>query len=378
MGNLLQQVFLDNTVAVYLEIALSILIAFLVKKFISKYLANLLYRSIDNKQKQFRKANFLTLIIVPLETFLFILIILIALDKLNFPTVLDFSVYRVTTKSILSAIASMALIISFIRLCMRFVQFAAVILEEKADATHDPADNQLIIFFKDFFRVLLFIAGVLLVLRFALGYDVSKLITGLSLVGAAIALATKESLENLIASFIIFFDKPFSVGDVVKVQSFMGTVEKIGLRSTRIRTDHKTFITVPNKQMVDSILDNISLRTQRRADIALDISLGVKVEDIRKLMPELKKIFDREHVESAEVFFSNTGKHAHTITIEYFTDMEQTASEFNDLREAINFDIAALLEANAIDLSGARQEIKLSRVAAEPGIESVDGKHAAN
>ncbi len=77
-------------------------------------------------------------------------------------------------------------------------------------------------------------------------------------------MATRESLENLIASFIIFFDKPFMVGDLVKVQSITGTVEKIGLRSTRIRTDQKTYVTMPNKQMVDSIMDNLSLRAPRR------------------------------------------------------------------------------------------------------------------
>lgn len=360
MSDFLQRIFLDNTVQVYLEVAAAILIALIIKKFISKYLANLLYRSIDNKQKNLRKQSFLTLIIFPLETFIFILIIVIAVDKLRFPSLFDFTMYKVNTKSIASAVASMALIISFVRLCMRFVQFAAVILEEKADATADQSDNQLIIFFKDFFRVILFIIGILLIMRFSFGYDVSKLITGLSLVGAAIALATKESLENLIASFIIFFDKPFTVGETVKVQTFMGTVEKIGLRSTRIRTDHKTYITVPNKQMVDTILDNISLRTQRRAELILDISLSVKIEDLKKIIPAIKKILEKEHVENAETFFSNTGKNAHTITIEYFTDMEQSFTKFNELRETINFEIIELLQRNGIDFASAIQQIKIT------------------
>ena len=92
---------------------------------------------------------------------------------------------------------------------------------------------------------------MLVIIRFAFGWNIGSLLTGLSIVGAAIALALKESLENLIASFIIFFDKPFATGDLVKVNAITGTVEKIGLRSTRIRTEQKTFVTVPNKQMVD-------------------------------------------------------------------------------------------------------------------------------
>ena len=122
-----------------------------------------------------------------------------------------------------------------------------------------------------------------MIFKFSFGLKIGNLLTGLSLVGAAIALALRESLENLIASFIIFFDKPFSMGDSVKVHTFTGTVEKIGLRSTRIRTDQKTFITVPNKQMVDSIIDNLSLRTQRKGELRLEIGLSTSSANLRSI-----------------------------------------------------------------------------------------------
>jgi MscS family membrane protein len=112
--------------------------------------------------------------------------------------------------------------------------------------------------------------GILLILRFSFNKPIGNL-TGLSIVGAAIALATRESMENLIASFIIFFDKPFITGDQVKVNNFTGTIERIGLRSTRIRTLDKTYISVPNKQMVDTIVDNITLRTQRKVELRLEL-----------------------------------------------------------------------------------------------------------
>ena len=158
---------------------------------------------------------------------------------------------------------------AFIGLLLRIIDFIAIILEKKANLTSDQSDNQLIIFFKDFFKVILVIIGIIMIIKFAFDRNIGSLLTGLSIVGAAIALALRESLENLIASFIIFFDKPFTIGDLVKVQNITGSVEKIGLRSTRIRTDQKTYVTVPNKQMVDSLLDNLSLRSQRRADLRL-------------------------------------------------------------------------------------------------------------
>ena len=116
--------------------------------------------------------------------------------------------------------------------------------------------------------------------------------------GAALALSSKESIENLIGSFIIFFDKPFTVGDTVKVNNISGAVEKIGLRSTRIRTDLKTYVTVPNKQMVDSIVDNQTLRTYRKAEIRLQFESSTAptrsafFRDCRKILQEKASISD--------------------------------------------------------------------------------------
>jgi MscS family membrane protein len=158
------------------------------------------------------------------------------------------------------------------------------------------------------------------------------------LVGAAVALATKESLENLIASLIIFFDKPFSTGETVKVHNFTGTIEKIGLRSTRIRTESKTYITVPNKQMVDSILDNISQRTQRRVDIKLNLDLHTSTQQIKSLIATLQLGLSKESIiQNSVVYLSDTGKNAHIIAIEFYTSLEQSIEAFITLKEKINF-----------------------------------------
>jgi len=357
MKEILQMQFLGNTVQLYLEVAVTILIALFIKRFISKYLATLLFNLFTKAGKPFHKKAFLELIIGPLGVFLFILITVISLDKLKLPADLHFTVYRANSRDILDGIANTALIIAFIRLCLRFVKYGAMILEEKASLTADLSDNQLVIFFRDFFKVLLYIVGAMLILRLTFHYDISKLVTGLSIVGAALALATKESLENLIASFIIFIDKPFSTGDIVKVQGFTGNVERIGLRSTRIRTDQKTYITVPNKQMVDTILDNISLRTQRRVEIKLEIGLSAGIDQLRKIIPAIKMILQNDAIENSIVFLSDTGGKAHIITIEYFTGMQQNISEFNALREEMNFAVIELLNKNNIELAAASTDV---------------------
>lgn len=358
MKEILQREIFDNTVQTYLSVATTIIIALLVKRFVSKYFAYLLFKLFSKAGKTFHQQSFMELIVKPLEWFLALFIIVIALDKLTLPSLLNIKIYRVSMHTILDAVANAVLIILFIRLCIRLVLFFSMILEEKAAASHEAANNQLVVFFKDFLKVVLMIIGGMMVLHFSFNYNISNLLTGLSLVGAAIALATKESLENLIASFIIFFDKPFTMGDVVKVNSFTGTVERIGLRSTRIRTDQKTYITVPNKQMVDSILDNVSMRSQRKVELRLEIGLSADVNDLKLIVSSISTLLEQEEmVLSKTVFVSDTGRTAHVITVDYFTSMSQSNDEFNALRQQVNLAVIELLARMKTELAAASTDV---------------------
>jgi MscS family membrane protein len=358
MEHFLHQKFLDNTIASYGYVFGILLVVWLVKRLISKYLAKLLYNMVGKAAKSVARQSFLDLVVQPLDVFLVILIAIIAFDKLTFPGVLDFRIYHVTFRQIIDSIAAATLIIVFIWLCIRVIEFIAMILQEKANQTPDQTDNQLIVFFKDFFKVVLVIIGILLMLKFSFNRNIGNLLTGLSIVGAAVALATRESLENLIASFIIFFDKPFITGDQVKVNGFTGIVEKIGLRSTRIRTTDKTFITVPNKQMVDTIIDNISLRTQRKVETRLEIGLSATAAQLKELSPAVRKLLENYPViEHYQVYLMDTGKNAHILAIDYFTSMEQSLEEFNALRETVNLAVIELLEKQQLELAAASTDI---------------------
>ena len=360
MENILQEEFFNNTVQDYLIIVAVILFGFIFKRFISKYVAGVFFKLIAKANANISKQSFCDLVVQPLEIFLLFLVSFIAIDKLNFPEILEFTVFKITSKLIIDCISIGTLIIVFIWLCLRLIDFAATVLEEKANNTIDKTTNQLIVFFKDFFKVILVLIGVLLLLRFSFHRNIGNLLTGLSLVGAAVALATRESLENLIASFIIFFDKPFVTGDLVKVLNFTGTVEKIGLRSTRIRTDSKTYITVPNKQMVDSILDNITLRTQRKVEIKLELRLTTTVDGIKQLIANIKNILQHQNtIEESTVYLQETGKNAHIVLIEFFTTMSQDMAAFFTLRENINLSIIAALQELKIELASANTDIKV-------------------
>ena len=348
---------LDNTVQAYLIVIGTILVTLIFKKLISKFLASKLFKLITNSKHNLPKQSFLDLVVQPLGTYLLLTISMIAIDKLKFPAAFEFTIYKTNTRQILDALMNGALVVVFIWLCLRVIDFMAMVLEERANITKDQQDNQLIIFFKDFFKVILIIIGVLLVLKFSFNKNIGNILTGLSLVGAAVALATRESMENLIASFIIFFDKPFTVGEQVKVNGFTGTIEKIGLRSTRIRTNEKTYISVPNKQMVDTIVDNISLRTQRKTELQLELSLSATASALQTLLTAMRRYLSTQKIDSYQVHLHDTGKQAHIVIVEYFSSAADEHEAYLMLREKINMAFIEILEAHKIELAASSTDV---------------------
>jgi MscS family membrane protein len=352
MQTFFDKVILDNTIRSYLIAAGSILLIVLLKRLMSRYLAGLLFTLVKRIARGVDKRMFVKLVVSPLEVFLLLLLSVIVLDKLSFPDVLNVIIYKVSVREFIDAISIIVLIITFVWLLLRIMDFIAIILHHRADQTADAAENQLVVFFKDFFKVVLVVFGFLLILKFAFHYAISNLLTGLSIATAAIALSTRESLENLIASFIIFFDKPFATGDLVKVHEITGTVERIGLRSTRIRTDQKTYVTVPNKQMVDSIMDNLSLRTQRRAFVQLELNSETPRDTVNQFIQRVRNVLQQKNdqVENYTVFLADISKNAFIMTVEYFT-APIPITDFNDLRQDVNLTMIELMEEMNIRLA---------------------------
>ncbi len=348
----LNSVYFDNTVRSYLMVAGAILLALILKRYLSRNIAFLFFKLSKRIWKVLDEQAFLGLVVEPLEWFLLIAVTVFSIDKLKFPGVLKHTIYGHNTGEIISRIGTGIIIVAFIWLILRLIDFVALVLKQQNDVS-DIKDNQIIIFFRDFLKIIVGICGLLLIVKACFNQHIGNLLTGLSLVGAAVALAAKESLENLIASFIIFFDKPFFTGDVVNVNSITGKIEKIGLRSTRIRTADKTLVTIPNKQMVDSIVDNLSMRTNRRAEIKLDLATKTTLTAAQSFIDQLKKALEqnRQHITSSSVLFREMSKDSLLIRIEYFTE-PFTLEEFDALKQQINFSIKKIIEDNNIELAG--------------------------
>lgn len=354
----LDEVILDNTVRSLIIVGLIILFVLALKKAISKWVASLLFKLIHRKYATISRERFCELTIKPLGWLLVVLVTVFALDSLVFPEAWKFDLFHVSTELIAARIGISAVIITVFWFLISFINFIALLIKS-AHPDNDRTHGQVIIFFRDLLKVVIGIFGLLLVIRAAFDQDIGTLLTGLSIVGAALALAAKESIENLIASFIIFFDKPFFTGDTVKVNSFSGKVERIGLRSTRIRSDNKTLITVPNKQMVDSIVDNQSLRTSRRAEIKMILSGKTESEKLKAFQADLETYL-RGHagVQDPSVLLTNFSKEGIELTAEFFTQPDPK-STFEATRQDVIFHSVEMMHTHGVDLSSAAGSINI-------------------
>jgi MscS family membrane protein len=348
----IDQIILSNSIRSYLFVAAILIVTLLIKRLVSRFFASMIYTWVDKQNHSELRKNHVHRLIVPIEQFLLFLVAIIAIYELKFPAAWDLNLFKLSLQQLLDSVIKFMFIILLIRVTLRTLEFIAIILENKARLTKDLSDDQLVLFFRDFFKVIIYIIGVLLVLRYVFNESIGNLVTSLSLVGAAVALSTRESLENIIASFIIFFDKPFTVGDLVKVSGFTGNIEKIGLRSTRIRTQEKTYISVPNKQMVDSIVDNISLRSERRIEMDLQLSVTTSAQALADFANHLRDYLKSENdLNSYQVFVSESGKQHHALHLECLVNMQMDIDAFQMLRERINLAAIEYANANQIQFS---------------------------
>jgi small conductance mechanosensitive channel len=124
------------------------------------------------------------------------------------------------------------------------------------------------------------LAAVALVMAASqLGINVGAAIAGLGVAGIAVGFAAQDSLANVISGIIVFLDKPFIVGDWITVEDEYGKVTNITLRSTRIRTPRNSYVVIPNKRIIDTVLENHSKHGRLRVDVPIGIAYK---EDIRK------------------------------------------------------------------------------------------------
>ena len=197
-------VFLENEVKDYLVFILILLFGYILISPISSYLRKIIFRIVGNKNHVGGKDEFDTLLKKPLYYFLLLIIFYFAFNSLSFPEswgLVDSS--ELGIKMILSKGFSFFLIITIFWTILQSVEYLGVRLKFRAEQTESKVDDQLIPFAIEIGKVLVFIFAVVVILANVFDQNVTALAAGLGVGGVAVALASKESLENLLGSFTI-------------------------------------------------------------------------------------------------------------------------------------------------------------------------------
>jgi small conductance mechanosensitive channel len=124
-----------------------------------------------------------------------------------------------------------------------------------------------------------------------LGVNVAAALAGLGVAGIAVGFAAQETVANMIAGFLIFWDRPFTIGDFITTQNRYGRVTEITMRTTRIRTMDNTFVVIPNKQIIGDTLLNHSMYGEMRINVPLSIAYEASIAQAREvLLPVLRRV----------------------------------------------------------------------------------------
>lgn len=187
---------------------------------------------------------------------------------------------------------------------------------------------------KHLIQVLVWGAGIAITLSNT-GYDVKALLAGLGFGGVALALAAKNTVTNFLGGATLLIDNPFSIGDRVRVANFDGNVTFIGLRSFRLSTLDGTEVTIPNANIIDNAVENVTREPARRITLKLQLTYGTTPAQMQRAMEILKEIaVENPHVDNAcHVFFNEFADYSLSLKFIYYiikgSDIFETQSEMN-------------------------------------------------
>ena len=256
------------------------------------------------------------------------------------------------------------LVLSVVWLAVRLVDIASEWAQERLESGGQHAAVTLLPIGRRSAKVFLFAIGVLAVLQ-NLGVNVTALITGLGVGGLAIALAAQKTLENLFGGISLAVDQPVRVGDFCKFGDKTGVVEDVGLRSTRVRTNDRTVITVPNAEFSSMQLENYALRDKMRIYITLGLRYETTAEQLRFLLVELRKLLlahPRVLDDPARVRFVGFGAYSLDLEVFAYVDTEDF-NEFLAVREDVYLRMMDVVEESGSDFAFPSQTTYLERAA---------------
>ncbi|MBU0687347.1 MAG: mechanosensitive ion channel family protein [Candidatus Margulisbacteria bacterium] len=347
-NGILQKEFLSNTLGDYAVAVITFIVIFLglwiIKRFILASLRKLSQKTANDFD------DFTINLLIKVNGPIYLMVSLYLATR---PLVLDIVVDKVITFALIIVLTFKA-----IKLIQDIIGYALkkFYLQGEADASAEVASENILLIFK----WALWAAATLFVLD-NLGINITAVVAGLGIGGVAVALAAQAILGDLFSSFAIFLDKPFKVGDFIIVGDYLGVVEHIGIKTTRIRSLGGEQIIFSNSDLTNSRVRNYKRMQKRRVVFKVGVTYQTTSAQI-KIIPQMikeiingvdKTTFDRSH-------FINFGNFSLDIENVYYID----GNDYNlymDIQQEINQKIKEKFKEKGIEFAYPTQTLFLAK-----------------
>lgn len=249
---------------------------------------------------------------------------------LSFVILLHYGLYL---SDYLSTGLKMLVAVSLAYLAVKCVDLLMLYWRERSAAggVDKSFDEMLVPVISKSMKVFVIVVAVLLTSD-NLGMNIKSVLASLSIGGLALGLAAQDTLANIFGAVSVFIDKPFRIGDRIKLDTVDGQVESIGLRSTRVRSLDGYLVTIPNKTMGNAIITNITRRPSIKTEINFGLTYNTSVDQIRLALSIIDDIY-RKHplTASVDIVFNNFADSSLNIQVVHFCK----APTYNDYLIAI-------------------------------------------
>lgn len=254
------------------------------------------------------------------------------------------------------------IVVAFFWLLLRALGALQTSLPLTTWGSRHPALRSLIPLFGRVLRVVVFVLGLLTVIA-QFGYPIATILAGLGIGGIAVALGAQKSFEHFFGSVSISVDQPFRVGDWVSAGGVSGSIESIGLRSTRIRTLARTIVTVPNGVLAEQQSENFGVRDRMVLKAVLGLEYGTSSKTLRKIRDDIETYLSahaRVHDGKAQVYFTTFAPSS--LDIEVLCWLTTTdAHEFKIIQQELFLRIMEIVEENGSSFAFPTQTIMVRK-----------------
>ena len=254
----------------------------------------------------------------------------------------------------------------------RLVDILGSFLAERAARTDNRFDDILVPLVTRSLKIFVVAVGIVFVAE-NLGFDYKTLFAGLGLGGLAFALAAKDTVSNIFGSLTILLDRPFQIGDWVIIGDAEGSVETVGIRSTRIRTFYNSLVAVPNSQLINATIDNMGARRYRRISMKIAITYDTppeKIEAFCEGIRHLIRIHPYTRKDYYHVWLNEFANSSLNVLLYCFHEAPEWATELRE-RHRLFLDIIRLANRLGVEFAFPTQTLHVRQEAGEPPAHAV-------